>query len=88
MINLYKNTLLADMNTIEKTISSEEIVEAFQQLSPGLKSLVRNVVRMDLQSMSYEEIGSSDVSCRVVQLYKQLGSFDAIISYGLDMFQA
>ena len=88
MINLYKTTLLADMNTIEKTISSEEIVEAFQQLSPGLKSLVRNVARMDLQSMSYEEIGSSDVSCRVVQLYNQLGSFDAIISYGLDMFQA
>ena len=88
MINLYKNTLLADMNTISETISSEEIVKSFQKLSPGLASLVRNVARMDLQSMSYEEIGSSDVSCRVVQLYKQLGSFEAIISYGLDMFQA
>ena len=65
----------------------DEIYTEYQNLDSGLKTLVRRVAAMQLQEYGCREIGSSDVSCEVYNLRKSLGSYQAIISYGLDMIR-
>jgi len=65
----------------------EELHAEYQKLDSGIKTLVRRVATMELQEYGYEEIGSSDVSCQVYSLRKSLGSYEAIVTHGLNMIR-
>lgn len=67
------------------TITVDQYYKDFSELSPMMKTLVRRTASLELQERGFEEIGSSDVSCTVYDLYKSLGTFEAIIKYGLEL---
>ena len=66
----------------------DEMSAWYNTLSKGEQSVLRSTARVQLQAEVGEdgEIGSSDVSCRVFDLYesfKRSGS-DSIVSYCID----
>jgi len=67
------------------TITFEQYYKEFSELSPMMKQMVRRVASMELQDRGAYEIGSSDVSCMVFDLYKQYGTFDDIVRHGLEL---
>lgn len=67
------------------TISYENYLEDYRDLTPTMQRMVRRAATLELESRGVEEIGSSDVSCVVFDLYKSLGSFEAVIRHGLDL---
>ena len=50
-----------------------------------MQRAVRTTASLELQVRGVEEIGSSDISCVAYDLYKSLGSFQAIINYGVEL---
>lgn len=65
----------------------EQYLTDYQSLDSSLKQLVRRVGSMMCQEAGYEEIGSSDVSCAVFDLYKQYGNWADIVQHGLRMIR-
>jgi hypothetical protein len=65
----------------------EQYIQDYQNLDSGMKQLVRRVGTMVCQEAGYQEIGSSDVSCAVFDLYKQYESWSEIIQHGLRMIR-
>ena len=73
--------------TVSSTETLEYYMNEYKELSPYMRTLVRRVASMELQQQNYQEIGSSDVSCEVYNLRKYLGSYDAVVRYGLELIQ-
>jgi len=73
-------------NTTKKTF--QEVMNEYKALSAMMQQLVRKTAVMELQEFGFEEIGSSDVNCQVVDLYNSYGSFDEVIRHGLDLVRA
>lgn len=65
----------------------EQYIQDYQNLDSGIKQLVRRVGTMMCQEAGYQEIGSSDVSCAVFDLYKRYGNWSEIIQHGLEMIR-
>ena len=60
----------------------------YKAMSPVMQQLVRKTAVMELQEWGFEEIGSSDVNCQIVDLYNSYGGFDNIIRHGLDLVRS
>jgi hypothetical protein len=60
----------------------------YKTLEKGFQQMVRNTAVMELKQWDFEEIGSSDVNCQIVDLYNSYGSFDDIIKYGLELVRS
>jgi hypothetical protein len=69
------------------TITYENYLVSYKELSRTMQTLVRRTASLELQSRGVYEIGSSDVSCTVFDLYRSLGSFEAIVRYGLELIE-
>ena len=67
------------------TISYEDYLKDYRELSPNMQRMVRKAASLELETRGAYEIGSSDVSCEVFSLYSSLGSFEAVIRHGLDL---
>jgi len=68
-------------------ITYDQYISEYQHLDPGIKTLVRRVGALQCEAYGHEEIGSSDVSCAVFELYKRFGNWSAVILHGLDLIQ-
>ena len=68
---------------IKKTF--EEVMTEYKALEKGMQQMVRNTAVMELREWGFEEIGSSDVNCRIVDLYNSYEGFDNIVRHGLDL---
>ena len=66
----------------------EEVMTEYKAMSPVMQQLVRKTAVMELQEWGFEEIGSSDVNCQIVDLYNSYGGFDNIIRHGLDLVRS
>lgn len=74
-------TLHGNMNTT----AFSDYHAKYKELSPNMQRMVRNIASLELQERGVYEIGSSDVSCAVYDLYCSLGSFENIIKHGLTL---
>lgn len=63
----------------------EQYLTDYQNLDSGIKQLVRTTGSLQCQAYGYKEIGSSDVSCAVYELYKMYGNWSDVIKHGLDL---
>lgn len=70
-------------NTTKRTF--EEVMNEYKALSPMMQQMVRKTAVMELLEFGFEEIGSSDVNCQIVDLYNIYGSFDDTIRHGLEL---
>lgn len=60
--------------------TTQEIINEFKALQDNMRKPIRHYASCLLQDEGlYDEIGSSDISCKVVQLYKECGSFQNIL---------
>ena len=66
----------------------EEVMNEYKALEKGMQQMVRNTAVMELQEFGFEEIGSSDVNCQVVDLYNSYGGFDEIVRHGLELVRS
>jgi hypothetical protein len=66
----------------------EEVMGEFKTLGDMMQRMVRKTAVMELQEWGFEEIGSSDVNCRIVDLYYSYGGFDEIVRHGLDLVRS
>ena len=57
----------------------------YKALSPMMQQMVRKTAVMELLEFGFEEIGSSDVNCQIVDLCNSYGSFDEVIRHGLEL---
>ena len=73
-------------NTTKRTF--EEVMNEYKALEKGMQQMVRNTAVMELKEFGFEEIGSSDVNCQVVDLYNSYGGFDEIVRHGLELVRA
>ena len=55
----------------------QDYLKAYRELHPVRQSVIRHEASKELKEEGYEEIGSSDISCRVYDWFKQYGSFEA-----------
>ena len=67
------------------TCSFDVYFSEYKKLSSTMQRAVRTTASLELQVRGVEEIGSSDISCVAYDLYKSLGSFQAIINYGVEL---
>jgi hypothetical protein len=63
----------------------EEIMTEYRALGDMMRTMVRNTAVMELREWGFEEIGSSDVNCQIVDLYNSYGGFDEIVRHGLEL---
>ena len=56
-----------------------------QQLTTGFVQALRLVAEWSLERSGVEEIGPSDVSCRLMDLRHELGSWDAVLDHGMEL---
>jgi len=70
---------------MENKKTFEEIMGEFKTLGPFMQNAVRNTAKLELKEWGVEEIGSSDVNCRIVSLYNSYGGFDEILRHGLEL---
>lgn len=68
--------LLNHMNT---TNSFQDIMAEYREQSSLMKWAIRAYAADALKAEGSFEIGTSDVNCKIVQLYKQHGSFGNVI---------
>jgi hypothetical protein len=66
----------------------EEVMTEYRAMSPVMQQLVRKTAVMELQEWGFEEIGSSDINCQIVDLYNSYEGFDNIIRHGLDLVRS
>lgn len=57
----------------------EEAKELIMQADKGIVQWVRKIASQNLQEQGCEEIGSSDVSCRAIELVRRCGSVEDVI---------
>jgi len=67
------------------TNTFDDYYTKYKELSPTIQRMIRNIASLELQERGVYEIGSSDVSCAVYDLYRSLGSFENIIKHGLNL---
>ena len=65
----------------------EQYISDYQNLDSGITQLVRRTGALQCEANGYEEIGSSDVSCAVFELYKRYGNWNDIIKHGLGLIR-
>ena len=66
----------------------EEVMTEYKALSPMFQQMVRKTAVLELQEWGFEEIGSSDVNCQIVDLYNSYDGFDNVIRHGLDLVRS
>jgi hypothetical protein len=60
--------------------TTQEIINEFKALQDNMRQPIRQYAScLLLDENENEEIGSSDISCKVVQLYKENGSFHNVL---------
>ena len=64
------------------------IMSEYKELGDMMKKMVRNVAVMSLKESGFEEIGSSDVNCEIVNLYNTYGGFDEVVRHGLELVRS
>jgi hypothetical protein len=87
-MEVWENALVMENKTPNTMEAFEAVMQEYRELSPNFKQWVRKSAMVDMQeSGMYDEIGSSDVNCHIFSLYRQLGSFDAIIRNAVDLMR-
>ena len=66
----------------------EEVMAEYKAMEKGMQQMVRNTAVMELKEFGFEEIGSSDVNCQIVDLYNSYGGFDEIVRHGLELVRS
>jgi len=87
-IELEVPTRIQYTNSMKNKKTFEEIMGEYKALSPMMQQMVRKTAVMELQEWGFEEIGSSDVNCRIVDLYNSYEGFDNIVRHGLELVRS
>jgi hypothetical protein len=81
------NTNTTTMTTTTNRAPFDQVVADFRSLEKGMQTMIRNTASLSLQQYNPDEIGSSDISCEVVSLFHQLGSWEEVIRHGIQLIR-